>query len=41
MVYWQNKEDGKLHNKSLHCGEPILTDTTKYILTIWTREREY
>lgn len=41
MVYWENKQDNELNKQSLHCGEPIKTDTTKYILTIWTRERGY
>lgn len=38
-IYWNNSDqDGKLNNLSLHCGEPVLTDKTKYILTIWIRK---
>jgi prolyl 4-hydroxylase len=38
-IQWNNINPDKSLNKlSLHAGQPILTDKTKYILTIWTRE---
>ena len=38
-IQWNNINSDKSLNKlSLHAGQPILTDKTKYILTIWTRE---
>lgn len=38
-IQWRNINSDKSLNKlSLHAGQPILTDKTKYILTIWTRE---
>ena len=41
-VQWSNINSDKSLNKlSLHAGQPILTDKTKYILTIWTREKSY
>jgi prolyl 4-hydroxylase len=41
-VQWNNINSDKSLNKlSLHAGQPILTDKTKYILTIWTREKTY
>ena len=32
-------ENGILNNESLHSGEEILTDTVKYALNIWTRQK--
>ncbi len=41
-IQWKNINSDKSLNKlSLHAGQPILTDKTKYILTIWTREKSY
>jgi prolyl 4-hydroxylase len=41
-IQWNNINSDKSLNKlSLHAGQPILTDKTKYILTIWTREKRY
>jgi len=40
-VYWLNKNGDKLNTMSLHAGEPVLTDTVKYVLTIWIRENSY
>ena len=41
-IQWNNINSDKSLNKlSLHAGQPILTDKTKYILTIWTREKTY
>ena len=38
LLQWSNTdEQGNKNVNTLHCGKPILTDTTKYILTIWTR----
>jgi prolyl 4-hydroxylase len=39
-IQWVNTfKNNKENEKSLHCGEPILSNTIKYILTIWTRQR--
>lgn len=32
-------ENGQLINESLHAGEEILTDVTKYALNIWIRQK--
>ena len=40
-IYWLNKKDDRLNTMSLHAGEPVLTDTVKYVLTVWTREIIY
>ena len=41
-IHWKNMDlDNNLNKLSLHAGQPILTDKTKYILTIWTRENSY
>lgn len=38
-VWFKNCDDnGKLINESLHAGEEILTDITKYALNIWIRQ---
>lgn len=39
---WNNLDSQGVGNPlTLHAGEPILTDRTKYILTIWTRQAPY
>jgi prolyl 4-hydroxylase len=41
-IHWENSyPDGSVNKLSLHAGEPILSDTTKYVLTIWTRASSY
>jgi len=41
-LHWENMNCNKELNKlSLHCGEPIESNKTKYILTIWVREKPY
>ena len=40
-IYWLNKKDDRLNIMSLHAGEQLLTDTVKYVLTVWTRENSY
>jgi prolyl 4-hydroxylase len=40
-VYFENMKDGLPDQRLLHEGESILTDTLKYGLNIWIREREY
>jgi len=41
-VCWNNlNPDGTENSLTLHAGEPILTDKTKYVLTIWTRTKPY
>lgn len=38
MIWWSNLNDDLTCNKmTLHSGKPILNDSCKYILTIWTR----
>ena len=38
-VWFKNcDENGQLINESLHAGEEILTDATKYALNIWIRQ---
>lgn len=38
MIYWSNLNKQMLiDNRTLHSGKPILNDSIKYILTIWTR----
>ncbi len=39
-VWFKNCDnEGKLINESLHAGEEILTDTVKYALNIWVRQK--
>lgn len=41
-LHWQNVNDnGEGNTKTLHCSQPILTNQTKYILSIWIREKIY
>lgn len=41
-VLWNNLTDDEKENQStLHAGEPVLTDKTKYVLTIWCRKYIY
>ena len=40
-VIWNNKIDGKVNTQCMHSGKPIKTDTTKYIMTLWIREKDY
>ena len=41
-ICWNNLNlDGTENSLTLHAGEPILTDKTKYVLTIWTRQKPY
>lgn len=41
-IWFRNMDnDGKVIEESLHSGEEILTDTSKYALNIWTREHKY
>lgn len=38
MIWWSNLNDDLTCNKmTLHSGKPIMNDSCKYILTIWTR----
>jgi prolyl 4-hydroxylase len=38
MVYWSNLDKNmNIDTRTLHCGKPVLNDSVKYILTIWTR----
>lgn len=40
-VYFENMKDGLPDQRLSHEGESILTDTLKYGLNIWIREKEY
>ena len=40
-VIWNNKLDGIENDQCMHSGKPIKTDSTKYIMTIWIREKKY
>ena len=40
-IIWNNKINGVVNSKSLHSGKPVTSNITKYIMTIWIREKEY
>ena len=39
-VIWNNKIGNELNGMCLHSGKPILSNSTKYIMTIWIREKD-
>ena len=40
LLHWENiDENGNRNINTLHSGQPIKSNVTKYILTIWTRQR--
>jgi prolyl 4-hydroxylase len=38
-VWFRDMIDGKLNTKSLHSGESVTSDTVKYAVNIWIREK--
>jgi prolyl 4-hydroxylase len=41
-IYFENmNENNELDYNTLHAGEPILTNITKYAINIWAREKDF
>ena len=41
-IYFENMNDkNELDYNTLHAGEPLLTDVTKYAINIWAREKDF
>ena len=41
VFWWNQKPDGTLIEETLHRGNPVLGDKTKYGLNIWIRENDF
>ena len=40
-IHFVNMKNGNVDENTLHAGEPILTDKTKYAINIWVRENKF